>query len=102
MEAVGKRKQKAGFGAKVAAFFELPSEVVLNLPRLVLNGDHQLLVENHQGLKVYTGAEIWLQTSVGALQVTGEGLEIKLITQEQVEIAGRIRTVAWAEGEETP
>lgn len=103
MEAVEKGKQKTGFGAKVAAFFELPSEVVLNLPRLVLSGDQQLLVENHQGLKVYTGTEIWLQTSVGALKITGEELAIKLITQDQVEIAGRIRTIAWAEeGEETP
>lgn len=95
----GKRNQKAGFGAKVAAFFELPSEVVHNLPRLVLIGDQQLIVENHQGLQVYTGTEIRLKTAVGALKVTGEGLEIKLITQDQVNIDGRIQTVAWGEGQ---
>ncbi len=99
MEEVGKQKKKEGLGAKVAAFFELPSEVLLNLPRLILTGDQRLLVENHQGVLVYTGAEIWLKTSVGLLKVMGEGLEIKLITQDQVNIDGRIRTVAWGEGQ---
>ncbi|HHT47693.1 MAG TPA: sporulation protein YqfC [Firmicutes bacterium] len=99
---MGKEKKKEGFGAKVAEFLELPSEVVLNLPRLILTGDQQLLVENHQGLQVYTCTEISLNTSVGALRVMGEELNIKLITQDQVNIDGRIRKVEWGEREENP
>jgi sporulation protein YqfC len=103
VKAVEKRKdvdmeksaKKYRFGAKVAEFFELPSEVVLDLPRLVLTGKQQLLVENHRGLRAYSCSEICLQTSLGELRVSGEALAIKLITQDQVNIDGRIGKVEW-------
>lgn len=90
-----KSPPKAHFGAKVAKFFELPSEVVLDLPRLVLTGTEQLLVENHRGLRAYSRSEICLQTSLGELRVSGEALDIKLITQDQVDIGGWIGKVEW-------
>ncbi len=95
MVKLGKPPKKARFGAKVAELFELPSEVVLDLPRLVLTGTEQLLVENHRGLQAYSRSEICLQTSLGVLRVSGEELDIKLITQDQVNIDGRIGKVEW-------
>ncbi|HHT06504.1 MAG TPA: sporulation protein YqfC [Hydrogenispora sp.] len=98
---VGGQKKKGRFSAKIAEYFELPSDVVLDLPRLILTGDQQLVVENHRGLKLYSRTEVCLQTTVGLLTVSGEALNIKLITTDQVEIDGRIAKVEWGgQGEE--
>lgn len=97
---VGGQKKKGRFSAKIAEYFELPSDVVLNLPRLILTGDQQLVVENHRGLKLYSRSEVCLQTTVGILMVSGEDLNIKLITVDQVEIDGRITRVEWRVQEE--
>ncbi|NLM37092.1 MAG: sporulation protein YqfC [Firmicutes bacterium] len=99
---MGRQTLKGRFGAKLAEYLELPSDVVLNLPRLVLTGDRQLVVENHRGLKLYSQTEVCLQTTIGLLTVGGEELNIKLITADQVEIDGRIIRVEWngARGEE--
>lgn len=97
---VGRQTLKARLSTKLAEYFELPSDVVLNLPRLVLTGDQQLVVENHRGLKLYTRTEVCLQTTIGLLTVSGEELNIKLITADQVEIDGRITRVEWKAGGE--
>src|SRR5690554_5571953 len=95
------RLKKERFRAKIAEYFELPSDVVLDLPRLVLTGDRQLVVENHRGLKMYSCTEVGLQTTVGSLTVSGEALNIKLITADRVAIDGRITRVEWdAPGED--
>lgn len=95
MVSVGRQKKKERVKAKITEFFELPSDVVLDLPRLILTGDQQLVVENHRGLKLYSPAEVCLQTTAGILTVSGEELNIKLITVDQVEIDGRITKVEW-------
>ncbi|NLW56022.1 MAG: sporulation protein YqfC [Firmicutes bacterium] len=97
----GKQAKRARLRAKVADFFELPSEIVLDLPRLVLTGKQRLLIENHRGIKEYAKALIRLSTPVGTLRISGQDLEILAIAQEQVEIEGRIDQIEWEErGEE--
>ena len=94
---VVKQAKKARFRAKVADYFELPSEIILDLPRLVLTGNQRLLIENHRGIKEYAKDEIRLSTPVGKLRIHGQDLEILAIDQEQVEIKGRIDQVEWEE-----
>ncbi len=98
----GKQAKRGRFRAKVADFFELPSEIVLDLPRLVLTGRQRLLIENHRGIREYAKDLIRLGTPAGKLKITGADLEILVIDQEQVEIEGRIDHIEWEErGEES-
>lgn len=96
MVSVGRPKRKERIKARITEFFELPSEVMLDLPRLILTGDQQLLVENHRGLKAYNGNEVCLETTVGLLTVSGAEMNIKLITADQVQIGGQIHKVEWS------
>ena len=98
----GKQAKRGRFRAKAADFFELPSEIVLDLPRLVLTGKQRLMIENHRGIKEYTKERIRLSTPVGKLKISGAELEILTIDQEQVEIKGRIDQIEWEDrGEES-
>lgn len=94
---VGKQAKKTRLRAKVADYFELPSEIILDLPRLVLTGNQRLLIENHRGIKEYAKEVIRLNTPVGKLKISGQDLEIMAIDQEQVNIKGRIDQVEWEE-----
>ncbi|MBQ2651474.1 MAG: YabP/YqfC family sporulation protein [Clostridia bacterium] len=67
------------------------------LPRLELEGDRYLLVENLDGIVEYGASCIRL--AAGSLQVSvrGEGLEIASMDRGSLAIRGRIREVTMTE-----
>jgi len=75
---------------KVAEILELPKEVVMDLPKITMFGDRNLLVENYKGIIEYDDNRIRVNTGRGIIKVTGEKLMIKEITLEDLMIDGDI------------
>ncbi len=73
--------------------FELPKEVVLNLPLISLTGHEELLIENYKGIIEYTDERLRVNTSAGVIRVEGRGLYLKLITSESMTINGNIMKI---------
>lgn len=84
---------------KVAAMFELPGDVMLDVARISLMGDRELLIENHRGLSEYTPDRVVLLTPQGALAISGQDLQIDSISPDQVVILGRIRSMQYQDQE---
>ena len=78
---------------RMSEAFDLPKDIVLNLPRLVFTGNRELFVENYRGIVSYSECEIQLNTSSSAIKVTGKGLGIKNIAAEQIILCGDIRAL---------
>ena len=72
---------------------ELPKEVVMDLPKITMFGDRNLLVENYKGIIEYDDNKIRINTGKGIIKVTGEKLVIMEITQEDLMIDGDIDTL---------
>ena len=75
---------------KVAEILELPKEVVMDLPKITMFGDRNLLMENYKGIIEYDDNRIRVNTGRGIIKVTGEKLMIKEITLEDLMIDGDI------------
>lgn len=88
-----KFKVKDSILAKIATFFELPQDVALDLPRLVMTGNHSLLVENHRGLLAYSDQGVRIKTTKGEIQIFGHSLKLMEITKEEVQLMGWIERV---------
>lgn len=71
-------------------FFEIPREVVLGLPRIVLRGCEQLTVENYEGVRVYTPEKLIVKTAVGEIEITGKDFILRSLRREEVVLEGRI------------
>lgn len=89
---------------KVAAMLELPEETMLDVARISLVGNMDLLVENHRGLVYYSPEQVVLAVPEGRVAVTGAELSIGYLSPDQVTILGRIRSVRYVdpEGGEDP
>lgn len=72
---------------------ELPKDLVLDLPRIVIIGQRELHLENHKGIIEYGDSCIKINLARGFLEIEGEGLEIKLIMQDEVSITGIISSL---------
>jgi sporulation protein YqfC len=87
-----------GLRAFVARFFELPEDLLLDLPRLTLVGDVQLLVENHRGIRAFRPERVVIVTARGPLVVEGDELVIGAVDPESVVVTGRIARIAYGGG----
>lgn len=83
------RKIKGG----IARAFELPRDILLDLPRITVIGALQLCIENHRGIIEYTGEKIRINLSGQELAVSGANLAISSITEEEIMIEGTIESL---------
>ncbi len=78
---------------KVTEVLELPKEVVLNLPKLTMLGNRNLIIDNYKGIVEYESIRIRVNTSQGMIRICGEGLTIKEITSEDIMVEGEISSL---------
>ena len=78
-----------------ANFLDIPRDIMMDLPKIVLVGDVQLFIENHRGIVLYTSTQIRVNTSIGELEVNGLDLALRNILPDEISIEGRIASVAF-------
>lgn len=81
---------------QVTEMLEIPGDVLLDMPKLVLVGNVQVLIENHRGVLEYTSNLIRVAVTEGEVAVAGEELHLRHIQPDEIVIAGRIRAVYFA------
>jgi len=77
----------------LAEILELPLDVSLDLPRIVIVGELGVLIQNHRGLIQYSPDRIVVGVGEGQIVVTGESLKISEVNREDMIVRGRIKTV---------
>lgn len=79
----------------IADFFELPQEIILDLPRITLVGNMQLYIENHRGVISYDENEVRLSVNKGEVIIRGEGLQIENLLEEELLIKGMLESLSY-------
>lgn len=79
----------------IADFFELPQEIILDLPRITLVGNMQLYIENHRGVISYDENEVRLSVNKGEVIIRGEGLQIENLLEEELLIKGALESLSY-------
>ena len=85
-----KNSPKKKLMEKFSEVLELPKELVLDLPKLTMVGNGDMMIENYKSIMEYGTARIRLNTGLGVVKITGSGLLIKEITSEDIIISGEI------------
>ncbi|MGI5850751.1 MAG: sporulation protein YqfC [Clostridiales bacterium] len=88
-----KKKKLQTVKATVSEMFELPKEITLNMPKINLIGNNQMLVENHRGIIEYTPSIIRVNSTIGLIRVQGEELHLRNIAEEDIMISGDIKSI---------
>lgn len=76
--------------SRLAELLDMPRDVVLNLPRISVVGDLQVLVQNHRGVKEYTPDRVIIGMENGLIVISGRELVISNIHVEEITITGRL------------
>ncbi|MBP2078156.1 sporulation protein YqfC [Oceanobacillus polygoni] len=73
--------------------FSLPSDIILEMPRITVIGNIHLYIENHQGLAVYSENELKLKTNNGYVQIRGTSFVLKMMLPKEILLEGTISEV---------
>lgn len=74
-------------------YLALPSDVLLEMPRITIVGQIHVYIENHQGLATYSENELKLKTKNGYIQITGSSFVLKMMLPEEILLEGKIKEV---------
>lgn len=72
-----------------------PRDLVLRLPRVILLGNLQCCIENHQGVLQYRPDFVSLQAGNYRLFIEGQELVITSLTADAIYLEGEIRQVRY-------
>lgn len=79
---------------KIADIFDLPHDVVLDLPRITLIGSIQLYIENHKGITLYEKNRVRVSVVNGEIVIDGEDLQLRTVYNDDIYIEGKITNIA--------
>ncbi|CQR73917.1 YabP family protein [Sporomusa ovata DSM 2662] len=77
----------------LAGLLEIPQDIVMDLPRITMLGNKQLLVENHKGIIEYTPSLVRIKLSQGELFIYGQMLTLGNLQAEQILVEGVVQKV---------
>lgn len=83
----------------IAQRLDLPRDVVLNIPKIMITGDNEITIENHKGVVLFEEKEIKINSSVGLITICGDGFEILFMGGSTLTLSGKFRSVVY-EGHE--
>lgn len=91
----GSAMHKSKHLERLANILEIPQDVVLDLPRITMLGNKQLLVENHRGIIEYTPSLVRIKLSQGELIVVGKCLTLGNLQIEQILVEGIVEEIKY-------
>jgi sporulation protein YqfC len=80
---------------RLAGILEIPQDIVLDLPRITMLGNKQLLLENHKGIIEYTPSLVRIKLEQGELIICGKDLTLGNLQVEQILVEGTVEEVKY-------
>ena len=86
-----KNKKNQQFG-KLDRLLELPKEVYSNVPRIIITGFDEMLIENFKGILEYEEFYVRINTYIGIININGYGLKLENMTDDDIKVTGKIES----------
>ncbi len=80
---------------KLTNMLDVPQEIVLDVPKLVLDSNTSLWIENYKGIITYDENTVKINTNQFIITILGNHLEIDSMTTEELSISGEIASVEY-------
>lgn len=87
------RKNIENIKQSLSDTLELPMDIAMDLPKIVIIGNKELSISNHKGIIEYNLDLIRINSKSGVIKITGQDMEIKNIFAEEIKVAGTIEKV---------
>jgi len=87
------KPKRTRFFDKAAETFDLPGEVLWDLPRITIVAGNRVVVENHKGLMDYGENSIVIAGGRVEVRIVGTELELRAMNADELLITGDVFSV---------
>lgn len=67
---------------------DFPSDISLDLPKIIVVGNREITIENHRGIMAFETNMVKINSRIGAITINGENFEILFIGETTITISG--------------
>lgn len=78
---------------KIDKILELPKEVCSNVPKAIITGFDEIIIENFKGILEYEEFFVRINTHIGIININGYGLKLENMTDEDIKVKGTIESL---------
>lgn len=78
---------------KITDALFMPQEVTGDAPKIILEANKKVYIENYRGVSEYSRESICISTGRSIIALKGSNMEIKSMTSEEIIINGIIETI---------
>lgn len=78
---------------KIDKLLELPQEVYSNVPKIIITGFDEMIVENFKGILEYEEFFVRINTYIGIININGYNLNLENMTDDDIKITGKIESL---------
>ncbi|ACA60540.1 sporulation protein YqfC [Candidatus Desulforudis audaxviator] len=92
---MGWREVRKKMRRTVADILEIPGEIALDLPKIILVGNVQVIIENHRGIVEYTTESVRVIVPAGEVSLRGRNLVLRNILPDELCVEGEIESLSF-------
>ena len=78
---------------KFDKILELPQEVCSNVPKMIITGFDEIIIENFKGILEYEDFFVQINTHIGIININGYNLLLENMTDDDIKVKGKIESV---------
>ena len=84
---------KKGKFNRIDKILELPKEVCSNIPKVIITGFDEIIIENFKGILEYEEFFVRINTHIGIINVNGFNLNLENMTNYDIKVTGKIESL---------
>lgn len=77
---------------RIDKMLELPKEVYSNVPKMIITGFDEMIIENFKGILEYEEFFVRINTHIGIVNINGYNLNLENMTDDDIKITGKIES----------
>lgn len=78
---------------RIDKILELPKEVYTNIPKIIITGFDEMIIENFKGILEYEEFFVQINTYIGIISINGFGLTLENMTNDDIKVKGKIENI---------
>lgn len=80
---------------KILSKLDFPSDITLDLPKIIVTGDKEITIENHKGILSFESNQIKINSRIGSISINGKEFEILFIGDTTMTISGIFKGISY-------
>lgn len=78
---------------KLDRLLELPQEVYSKVPKIIITGFDEIIIENFKGILEYEEFYVRINTYIGIVNINGYGMTLENMTNDDIKVKGKIESI---------